>query len=81
VSCGDIFISFKAIFQDVKTAVNYIHEHGDLKKLTVENLDEYVVRDSRLPILLNRIRENNAKVFLLTNSGYDYTDVNIYCKF
>ena len=79
VSSGDIFISFKAIFQDVRTAIDYVHIHGDLKRITVENLKEYVVKDNeneqRLSILLNRMHENNAKAFLLTNSGYDYTDV------
>lgn len=74
VSCGDIFVSFKAIFQDVRFAIDYIHSHGDLKKLTVETVDEYIVKDARLPLLLNRMHDNKAKVFLLTNSGYDYTD-------
>ena len=52
-----------------------MHSHGDLKRLTVENMEEYVVRDDRLATLFNRMHENGAKVFLLTNSGYDYTDV------
>ena len=69
-------MSFKAIYQDVRFAVDYVHSHGDLKRLTVENMEEYVVKDDRLAVLFNRMRENQAKVFLLTNSGYDYTDVN-----
>ena len=80
MSSGDIFISFKAIFQDVRQAIDYVHIHGDLKQITVENMREYVVKDQeneqRLSILLNRMHENKAKVFLLTNSGYDYTDVS-----
>ena len=40
----------------------------------MENLDEYVKRDERLPMLLRRLRENGAKVFLLTNSDYNYTN-------
>ena len=47
---------------------------GDLKLKTVENLEEYVVKDERLPMLLSRIRESGAKVFLLTNSEYWYTE-------
>ena len=73
---GDIFVSFTAIFQDVRFAVDYIHTHGDLKKTTVENLDDYVVYDERLATLFDRMHENNTKVFLLTNSGYEYTDVS-----
>jgi 5'-nucleotidase len=59
-------------------AVDHVHNHGDLKRLTVENMEEYVIRDDRLATLFNRMHENNAKVFLLTNSGYDYTDVSLF---
>lgn len=31
------------------------------------------MKDERLPMLLSRIRESGAKVFLLTNSEYWYT--------
>jgi 5'-nucleotidase len=51
-----------------------VHNHGDLKRLTIENLEYYVVKDDRLATLFDRMHENNAKVFLLTNSGYEYTD-------
>jgi len=74
IKFGDLFMSYQSMFQDVRTAVDYVHIKGDLKKLTVENLDEYVKRDERLPMLLRRLRENGAKVFLLTNSDYNYTN-------
>lgn len=45
-----------------------------MKKETVENLEEYVHKDERLPMLLSRIRESGAKLFLLTNSDYKFTD-------
>lgn len=47
---------------------------GDLKKRTVEQLDEFVHKDERLPMLLDRMRDSGAKVFLLTNSEYWYTN-------
>lgn len=40
----------------------------------MECVDEYVYKDERLPILLDRMRESGAKVFLLTNSEYWYTN-------
>uniref|UniRef100_A0A8C6NHG7 Cytosolic purine 5'-nucleotidase n=1 Tax=Nothobranchius furzeri TaxID=105023 RepID=A0A8C6NHG7_NOTFU len=46
---------------------------GTLKEKTVENLEKYVVRDGKLPLLLSRMNEV-AKVFLVTNSDYKYTD-------
>ncbi|XP_071449010.1 cytosolic purine 5'-nucleotidase isoform X2 [Hetaerina americana] len=74
VKGGDLFMSFRSIFQDVRNAVDWVHIHGDLKAKTIEGLNEYVKKDPRLPMFLNRIRESGAKVFLLTNSEYLFTD-------
>ncbi|XP_039283099.1 cytosolic purine 5'-nucleotidase isoform X2 [Nilaparvata lugens] len=74
VRSGELFMPFKSIFQDVRSAVDWVHSHGDLKDQTIKNLDQYVKKDERLPTFLARIRESGAKVFLLTNSGYMFTD-------
>lgn len=42
----------------------------------MENLDNYVHRDERLLVLLDRMRVH-AKTFLLTNSDYEYTNVSL----
>uniref|UniRef100_A0A673X159 5'-nucleotidase, cytosolic II, like 1 n=1 Tax=Salmo trutta TaxID=8032 RepID=A0A673X159_SALTR len=70
---GDLFMSFRSMFQDVRDAMNYVHDTGSLKESTLRNLDKYVVRDLNLPVLLTRIKEV-AKVFLATNSDYNYTE-------
>lgn len=67
-------MSFKSIFQDVRSAVDYVHIHGDLKSKTIENLDLYLKKDKRLPTFLSRITESGAKLFILTNSDYNFTD-------
>lgn len=67
-------MSFKSIFQDVRNAVDYVHIHGDLKKKTTENLELYLKKDERLPMFLSRITESGAKLFLLTNSEFNFTD-------
>ncbi|CAG5028316.1 unnamed protein product [Parnassius apollo] len=74
VRCGDLAMSFKSIFQDVRSAVDFVHIHGDLKSKTIENLDLYLKKDERLPMFLSRIRESGAKLFILTNSDYNFTD-------
>lgn len=77
VSNGDVFISYKAIFQDIRQAVDEIHANGSLKSKTVEDIDLYVNDDgASLALLFDRMKENNTKVFLLTNSGFEYTDVS-----
>lgn len=35
VRAGDLFMSFKSIFQDVRSAMDHIHLHGDLQNETV----------------------------------------------
>lgn len=70
---GDLFMSFCSMFQDVRDAMNYVHDTGILKEKTLENLEKYVIKDPRLPLLLSRIKEV-ASVFLATNSDYCYTD-------
>lgn len=70
-----IEITYNLMFGDVREAVDYVHIYGSLKRKTVENLNRYVVKDPKLPLLLNRMREQNkSKVFLATNSDYGYTD-------
>uniref|UniRef100_A0A674N5G9 5'-nucleotidase, cytosolic IIb n=1 Tax=Takifugu rubripes TaxID=31033 RepID=A0A674N5G9_TAKRU len=70
---GDLFMSYKSMFQDVRDAVDWVHFKGTLKEKTVENLEKFVVKDGKLPLLLSRMKEV-AKVFLATNSDYKYTD-------
>ena len=40
---GDLFMSFKSVFQDVRSAVDFVHMQGDLKQITVDNLSIYVI--------------------------------------
>ncbi|NWX93666.1 5NTC nucleotidase, partial [Nothoprocta pentlandii] len=67
-------MSFRSLFQDVREAMDHVHLSGCLKEKTLENLEKYVVKDPRVPLLLSRMKEV-AKVFLATNSDYSYTDV------
>ncbi|KAL8587044.1 hypothetical protein ACOMHN_023434 [Nucella lapillus] len=74
LDCGDIYMSYKSIFQDVRGAVDWVHLKGDLKSETTKNLEKYVYKDDRLPVLLKRLRTHGAKTVLITNSDYMYTN-------
>ena len=71
---GAVQLSFKSLFQDVRSSVDYIHVHGDLKAKTCEDLAKYIKKDERLPKVLHNLQKSGAKTFLLTNSGWDYTN-------
>lgn len=68
-----IMMSYATIFTDIRSAVDYIHIHGDLKKRTQDNLSKYVQKERRLPLLLDRMAQH-GKVFLVTNSDFHYTN-------
>ncbi|KAK6185100.1 hypothetical protein SNE40_007411 [Patella caerulea] len=74
IRSGNLYFSYKSIFQDVRGAVDHIHFNGALKDETTKNLEKYVQRDERLPLLLERIQHHGAKTLLITNSDYDYTN-------
>ena len=71
---GAVQLSFKSLFQDVRSAVDYIHVEGGLKSKTCEDLAKYIKKDERLPQVLYNLQKSGAKTFLLTNSGWEYTD-------
>uniref|UniRef100_A0A3B4UXF4 5'-nucleotidase, cytosolic II, like 1 n=1 Tax=Seriola dumerili TaxID=41447 RepID=A0A3B4UXF4_SERDU len=70
---GDLFMSYRSMFQNVRDAMDFIHDTGILKERTIKNLEKYVIQDANLSVLLTRIKEV-AKVFLATNSDYSYTE-------
>ncbi|XP_033103068.1 cytosolic purine 5'-nucleotidase-like [Anneissia japonica] len=73
VKNGDLYMSWESVFQDVRGAMDWIHAKGALKNKTVENVEEYVVKDPQLPVLLQRMQDHDRSVFLVTNSDYNYT--------
>lgn len=40
------------------------------------DMKRYVVRSTELPVLLDRMRTHGVKTFLLTNSGFEYSNVS-----
>ncbi|XP_032085345.1 cytosolic purine 5'-nucleotidase-like [Thamnophis elegans] len=70
---GNLFMSFRSMFQDVREAMDYVHLSGCLKEKMLKDLEKYVVKDPRIPLLLSRMKDA-GKMFLATNSDYSYTD-------
>ena len=74
VSGGSVSISYKSIYQDVRAAVDWVHVQGIFKKETLEDPEKFIAKDERLPVLLHRMRTHGRKVFIITNSDYEYTN-------
>ncbi|XP_012936459.1 cytosolic purine 5'-nucleotidase isoform X2 [Aplysia californica] len=76
VKVGDLTMTYESIYNDVNTAMEHVHHpKGPLKTDTMSNVEKYVVKDDRLPLILTRLRDHDKKVFLATNSDYKYTNI------
>jgi HAD superfamily 5'-nucleotidase-like hydrolase len=62
------------LFDDIRTAIDSVHADGTLKALVKQDLPRFVVRDPELGPALHKLRSGGKKLFLLTNSLWDYTD-------
>jgi HAD superfamily 5'-nucleotidase-like hydrolase len=62
------------LFEDIRTAIDAVHADGSLKARVKQDLGRYLVRDPELGPALHKLRSGGKKLFLLTNSLWDYTD-------
>jgi 5'-nucleotidase len=67
-------LSINNLFQDIRSAMDFVHLQGELKEHTLKNMEKYIKTSPKISILLNRLKKAGIKLFLLTNSDYFYTD-------
>lgn len=65
--------SYQIIAKDVLSAVDKVHANGSLKQKICQNLDHFVLKDGALIEAIQRYNRSGKKVFILTNSEYQYT--------
>lgn len=64
--------SFRRIFTDVRSAVDWVHAARALKARVEADTPTFLRRDPLLALALLRLRLGGRKIFLLTNSGWRY---------
>lgn len=67
--------SYADIYRDVRRSVDLVHRDGSLKQAVAKNPEAFIYSDDGLPELLTMLRESGRKVFIVTNSLWDYTNV------
>ena len=74
--------TYARMHADVRAAVDMCHRDGSLKRVVAANPGEYIYPDPALVPLLDLLRRSGRKVFLVTNSLWDYTHVvmNYLCE-
>lgn len=64
---------YQQIAEDVKFCTNECHSDGSLKSVVEKDIKNYIIQDPNVVKGLERFKAHGKKLFLLTNSFYDYT--------
>jgi HAD superfamily 5'-nucleotidase-like hydrolase len=67
-------VDYAKLYDDVRESIDTVHRDNSLKDVVKRDLARYVVKDLELGPALHRLRSGGKKLFLLTNSLWDYTD-------
>jgi HAD superfamily 5'-nucleotidase-like hydrolase len=67
--------SYADLYRDVRGAVDLCHRDGSIKREVARDPGKYIYEDPGLVPVLEMLRQANKKVFLATNSLWDYTSV------
>ena len=70
-----ITVDFDKLFGDIRMAIDEAHRDDTLKSVIKADLPAFIVKDPLLGETLHKFRSSGKKLFLLTNSLYDYTQV------
>jgi len=62
------------LFDDIRFSVDLVHRNGSLKRIILDRMSECFLVDPALPGTLERFRRAGQKLFLLTNSDFEYSD-------
>ncbi len=67
-------VDYDKLFADIRISIDEAHRDDTLKSVIKADLAAFIVKDSDLAETLHKLRSSGKKLFLLTNSLYDYTD-------
>ncbi len=70
---GDL--DYEQLFFDIRDCADISHQDGSILDVVLADLPRYVDRDPDLGLLLHKLRSAGKRVFLVTNSGPEYTKV------
>eukprot|EP00879_Flechtneria_rotunda_P000833 GHRR01000958.1.p1 GENE.GHRR01000958.1~~GHRR01000958.1.p1 ORF type:complete len:660 (+),score=216.69 GHRR01000958.1:198-2177(+) len=69
------FSGYAGTYKDVRAAVDLCHRDGSLKRLVAADPGKYIHDDPHLVSMLEMYKASGRKLFLATNSLWDYTNV------
>lgn len=72
---GDYSKSYEQIWSDMRKCVDRCHKDGAIKLTVAEDPEKYIIYDPNTFPMLEQFKKSGKKVFLVTNSLWDYTQV------
>ena len=65
---------YAQLWTDIRNSIDEAHHDDSIKSEITARLSDYIIQDPELAPTLHRFRSAGRRLFLLTNSGYAYTD-------
>eukprot|EP00554_Chaetoceros_debilis_P002665 CAMPEP_0194081096 /NCGR_PEP_ID=MMETSP0149-20130528/6985_1 /TAXON_ID=122233 /ORGANISM="Chaetoceros debilis, Strain MM31A-1" /LENGTH=623 /DNA_ID=CAMNT_0038762959 /DNA_START=91 /DNA_END=1962 /DNA_ORIENTATION=- len=67
--------TYEELYNDMRHSVDLCHRDGVIKDEVAKNPEKYIVLDDEMVPMLKQYKEDGIKVFLLTNSLWEYASV------
>ncbi len=67
-------VDYGKLYADIRESIDTVHRDNSLKTEVKKDLGRYLVKDLELGPALHKLRSGGKKLFLLTNSFWDYTE-------
>jgi len=66
--------TYQQLFTDIRTAIDEAHKDDTLKSVIRADIAAFIQKDDKLAETLHKLRSSGKRLFLLTNSYYQYSD-------
>jgi HAD superfamily 5'-nucleotidase-like hydrolase len=67
-------LDYGKLYDDIRATIDGVHADGSLKTVVQADIGRFIVRDPELGPALHKLRSGGKKLFVVTNSAWDYTD-------
>ena len=64
---------YTTLYDDIRQAIDTVHRDNSLKAVIRADIAQYIFKDPELGPALHKLRSSGKKLFLLTNSAFDFT--------
>jgi len=68
------YTDYKSLYENIRKMTDMIHRDNSLKDEITSNLPKYIKKSIDLPLTLHNFKSIGKKIFLLTNSYFEYTN-------